>query len=283
MIRVCITGAGSYIGTRIGLHLMQNQGQYEVTEVDVSRPWQAEWLNGFDAVIHVAGIAHQKETDENRALYTTVNRDLALEVAKAAKDGGVKQFIFFSSMSVYGINTGHIDADTAPAPNTAYGISKWEAEQGLEQLEDESFRVAVIRPPMIYGKGCKGNYPRLSALARSLPVFPRVDNRRSMLYIGTLCSFIQKLLESGEGGLYFPQNREYVNTTALVKEVAHCHNRRIAALPGFGWLLKKLEGRISLVDKVFGSLTYDQRMSDAFRPEEELDFVATIKQTEGVE
>lgn len=282
MIRVCITGAGSYIGTHIGLHLAQMPEQFEVAEMDVGQLWQPDGLRGFDAVIHVAGIAHQKETDENRALYTTVNRDLALEVAKAAKANGVKQFVFFSSMSVYGITVGAISAETQPAPNTAYGISKWEAEQGLDALADESFRVAVLRPPMIYGQGCRGNYPRLSALARSLPVFPKVDNQRSMLYIGTLCQFVQKLLESGKDGLYFPQNREYVNTTELVKEVARCHNKRLLALPGFARLLKLLEGKVSLVSKVFGSLTYDQKMSDAFRPVDELDFVDTIKQTEGV-
>lgn len=282
MIRVCITGAGSYIGTHIGLHLAERPEQFEVAEMDVSQPWQAENLKGFDVVVHVAGIAHQKETEENRSLYTAVNRDLAIEVAKAAKANGVKQFVFFSSMSVYGIPTGVIDATTQPAPNTAYGTSKWEAEQGLAQLSDDTFRVAVLRPPMIYGKGCRGNYPRLSALARSLPVFPKVNNQRSMLFVGTLCSFIRQLLVSGEGGLYFPQNREYVNTTALVREVARCHRKRILAVPGFGWLLKRLEGKVSLVDKVFGTLTYDQRMSDAFRPEDELDFADTIQHTEAI-
>lgn len=282
MIRVCITGAGSYIGTNIALHLARKPEAFQVAELDVSRPWDRELLKGFDAVIHVAGIAHQKETDENRSLYTAVNRDLALAVAAAAKEAGVRQFVFFSSMSVYGLTTGHITADTRPAPNTAYGLSKWEAEQGLSALEDDSFRVAVLRPPMIYGKGCRGNYPRLSALARSLPLFPRVNNQRSMLYTGTLCSFVETLLEEGCGGLYFPQNKDYVNTTALVKAVACCHRKHILAVPGFSWLLRLLEGRIALVGKVFGSLTYDQRMSDAFRPADELDFAATIVETEGV-
>ncbi len=282
MIRVCIAGAGSYIGTNIALHLAEKPDAYQVAELDVSRPWEKELLRDFDAVVHVAGIAHQKETDENRGLYTAVNRDLALEVAAAAKEAGVKQFVFFSSMSVYGFTTGHITADTQPAPNTAYGLSKWEAEQGLEKLADESFRIAILRPPMIYGKGCRGNYPRLSALARSLPVFPRVTNQRSMLYIGTLCNFVETLLQEGCGGLYFPQNREYVNTTTLVKAVACCHSKRVFAVPGFGWLLRLLEGRVSLVGKVFGSLTYDQAMSDALRPADEPDFAATIVETEAV-
>ncbi|MBR2925228.1 MAG: NAD-dependent epimerase/dehydratase family protein [Clostridia bacterium] len=279
-MRVCISGAVSYIGIQIAKHLLSNPEAFQVAEVDVSQPWKPEVFAGFDAVIHVAGIAHQKETAENRELYTTVNRDLALEVARAAKANGVKQFVFFSSMSVYGKNIGHIDASTQPAPNTAYGISKWEAEHGLAQLADERFRVAVLRPPLVYGRGCRGNYPRLAALAKHLPVFPKVNNQRSMLYIGTLCSFVQSLLESGEGGLYFPQNREYVSTNALMTEVARNHGKRICLLPGFGWLLKLLEGKVLLVGKVFGSLTYDQSMSDAFRPADELEFAATIEQTE---
>lgn len=279
-MRVCISGAGSYIGIQIAKHLLSNPEAFQVAEVDVSQPWKPEAFAGFDAVIHVAGIAHQKETDNNRELYTTVNRDLALEVARAAKANGVKQFVFFSSMSVYGRNTGYIDASTQPAPNTAYGISKWEAEQGLAPLADDTFRVAVLRPPLVYGRGCRGNYPRLAALAKRLPVFPKVNNQRSMLYIGTLCSFVQNLLESGEGGLYFPQNREYVGTNALMTEVARNHGKRICLLPGFGWLLKLLEGKVMLVEKVFGSLTYDQQMSQAFRPADELEFAATIEQTE---
>ena len=279
-MRICISGAGSYIGIQIAKHLLSNPEAFQVAEVDVSQPWKPEAFAGFDAVIHVAGIAHQKETDKNRELYTTVNRDLALEVARAAKANGVKQFVFFSSMSVYGRNSGHIDASTQPAPESAYGESKWEAEQGLAQLADERFRVAVLRPPLVYGRGCRGNYPRLAALAKHLLVFPKVNNQRSMLYIGTLCSFVQSLLESGEGGLYFPQNREYVSTNALMTEVARNHGKRICLLPGFGWLLKLLEGKVLLVGKVFGSLTYDQSMSDAFRPADELEFAATIEQTE---
>lgn len=279
-MRVCISGAGSYIGIHIARHLLSDPERYQVTEIDVSQPWQPEVFAGFDAVIHVAGIAHQKETDENRELYTTVNRDLTLAVAEAAKANGVKQFVFFSTMSVYGKNTGRIDATMQPAPESAYGESKWEAEQGLSRIASEKFRVAVLRPPIIYGKGCRGNYPRLATLARKVPFFPKVDNQRSMLYIGTLCSFIQNLLESGEGGLYFPQNREYVNSTELVRAVAACHHKRMWTFSGLNWLLKRLESKSLLIGKVFGSLTYDQSMSEAFRPAVELDFAATIQQTE---
>jgi len=183
-------------------------------------------------------------------------------------------------MSVYGQTTGHITADTQPAPNTYYGKSKWEAEQQLAALADDQFRIAVLRPPMIYGKGCPGNYPRLAGLARKLPFFPKAANQRSMLYIGTLCAFVEKLLASGKDGLFFPQNREYVNTTALVKAVAACRGKKMLIIPGFGWLIRLAERRVGVVGKVFGSLTYDQAMSTAFAQAGQLDFEETIRRTE---
>ena len=280
MKHVLITGSGSYIGSSIAAFLPSDR--YSVRELDVRSGLDETAFAGQDAVIHVAGIAHQKETPENAPLYHQVNCDLAVRAAKAAKASGVKQFIFFSSMSVYGLVTGCITADTKPAPNTHYGRSKWEAEQQLAELADDSFRIAVLRPPMIYGRGCRGNYPRLAGFARKLPFFPKVSNQRSMLYIETLCAFTEKLLESGEGGLYFPQNREYINTTDMVQAIARCHGKTLPAVPGFGWLIRLAAGRVSVLGKVFGTLTYAMEMSTAFQDAGQLSFAETIRRTEEV-
>lgn len=281
MMRVVVTGAGSYIGAHIAAWLGRFPDHFDVREADVRGEWDRNALSGCDAVIHVAGIAHQRETEENRPLYDQVNRTLAVEVAREAKARGVKQFVFFSSMSVYGLVSGRITADTQPAPASAYGVSKWRAEQELSALADDEFRVAVLRPPMVYGRGCRGNYPRLSALARSVSLFPRVQNERSMLHIDVLCDFVQKLLESGEGGLYFPQNREYVCTCDMMREIALCHGRRLRLIPGFGWLVGLLARRVTALGKAFGSLTYDQAMSAAFADGPQPTFAETIRLTEG--
>ena len=283
MIRVLITGAGSYIGTHIAAHLSQYPDRFHVEELDVQQGLQPQAFSGFDTVVHVAGIAHRKETPESELEYMAVNGLLPVEAARMAKNAGVRQFIFFSSMSVYGLTNGRITADTPLEPNTFYGKSKKSAENGLRHVADDAFRIAVLRPPMIYGKGCRGNYPRLSALARKLPLFPKVKNERSMLYIGTLCAFVEKLIESGEGGLFFPQNRAYVNTAEMVKEISACHGKKLICVPGAAWLLRCLEKRVGVVGKVFGTLTYDHAMSRAFADEKELSFADTIRETEADE
>ena len=280
MIRVLVTGAGSYIGTRLEAYLNEFPERFNVATLDMRGEWADEAFRCFDAVLHVAGIAHRRESAENAAEYFTVNRDLALAAARAAKARGVRQFVFFSSMSVYGVTCGRIAADTPARPEGSYGKSKLQAEEGLAALADEAFRVAILRPPMIYGPGCKGNYPRLSGLVGRLPVFPRVKNERSMLYIGCLCAVVRRLLESGEGGLFFPQNSEYVATDKLVRQIAVARGKRLWQPRGLGWLLSALAPRVGVIGKVFGTLTYDRAMSAAFADEPQPGFVETIRLTE---
>ncbi len=282
MKKVLITGAGSYIGTHLKEALSGLDGAFDVGVLDVKDPaWQQADLSGVDAVVHVAGVAHQKETEKNADLYYRVNRDLSVQVAEKAKAAGIKQFVFFSSMSVYGVTCGHITAETPLAPVTHYGKSKRMAEEKIVSLADAGFQVAVLRPPMVYGKGCRGNYPRLSALVRKLPVFPKAGNQRSMIYIDCLCAFVRRLVESGQGGLYFPQNKEYVSTDELARAVALVHGKGLWQPGGFQWLLRLLAPRVGLIGKVFGSLTYDRAMSAAFDDEPQPDFAETIRRTEG--
>ena len=208
----------------------------------------------YYVVYHVAGIAHRKETNENRELYYKVNRDLAYKVARKSKAEGVKQFIFLSTMGVYGLETGIIDEKTPLKPNNAYGKSKFEAEELIKQLENKTFKVAVIRPPMVYGKGCKGNYQRLAKLALKTPIFPDIDNKRSMIYIDNLSEFVRVLIDNNDSGLFWPQNSEYVNTSDMVRLIAEFHARKIVFTKAFNPLIRMLN--IGIINKVFGDLIY---------------------------
>lgn len=270
MKKLLITGAHSYIGNAVGDYLNRWPETYEVTKVSVSDgSWKEMSFQGFDAVLHLAAIVHQpgsKNDPSQWPMYETVNTTLAIEVAEKAKKAGVRQFIFMSSASVYGLDAPlgkpvTITADTPLNPKDHYGLSKRKAEEGLRNLAGENFKLAILRPPMIYGKGCKGNYQKLAALAKKLPVFPDVDNWRSMLYIGNLTEFIRLILDDEAEGIFCPQDREYVNTSDMVNLIAHCHGRSILMVKGVTWALKLLRPCTSAVDKAFGSLCYAKELS----------------------
>ena len=261
MKNILITGKNSYIGTSFENWLMREPDKYKVDTVDMKDgSWKENDFRQYDVVFHVAGIAHIKETSDNQDLYYKVNRDLAYETAQKAKEDGVEQFIFLSSMSVYGIENGVIDKGTPLKPNTAYGKSKIEAEGLINELQDDSFTVATLRPPMVYGKGCRGNYPRLAGLAPKTPIFPKVDNKRSMIYIDNLSEFVKQLVVNRSGGLFFPQNAEYVNTSEMVRLIAEEHGKGMVMTKLFNPLLRLLN--LSTVNKVFGDLVYDMSMSN---------------------
>ena len=170
MKKILITGANSYIGDSFEKYIRKSySNEYIVETIDmIDGMWREKSFTGYDSVLHVAGIAHQKETKENACLYYEINKDLAIEVAQKARAEGVQQFVFLSTMSVYGKDTGVITKETQPAPKSHYGKSKWQAEQGISMLDSESFRVCILRPPMVYGYGCKGNFPKVQKIVEKL-------------------------------------------------------------------------------------------------------------------
>lgn len=280
MKSILITGKNSYIGTSLENWLMREPDKYKVDTVDMKDGlWKEKDFSLYDVVFHVAGIAHIKETSDNQDLYYKVNRDLAYETAQKAKEDGVEQFIFLSSMSVYGIENGVIDKNTSLKPNSAYGKSKIEAEELINKFQDDSFTVATLRPPMVYGKGCRGNYPRLAELALKTPIFPKVDNKRSMIYIDNLSEFVKQLIDNRSGGLFFPQNSEYVNTSEMVRIIAEVHRKRVVMTKLFNPLLRLLN--VSTVNKVFGDLLYDMSMSEYESNYKVCGFRESIIKTEG--
>ena len=268
--RVLITGARSYIGTSVRNYLNQWPEDYQVDVMDLrGDTWSGKSFAEYDSIFHVAGIAHQdsgKISQDRREQYFSVNTKLCASVAEKARDSGVKQFIFMSSMSVYRGEGSlkqpvFIQKCTYPTPKGVYAKSKLEAENLLEKLQNKNFAVCILRPPMIYGKGCKGNYRLLSKWARTLPFFPDMQNERSMLYVGNLCTFVKFMIDDQSQGLFFPQNAEYVSTSKMVVEIANVHGKAIHLTRVFNGILSMLSGKVSMIDKAFGNLMYDKNMS----------------------
>lgn len=272
MKKILITGANSYIGTSFEKYIKDNYPEeYVVDTVDmIDGSWREKDFSGYDSVFHVAGIAHSdngKISEEKAKLYYAVNTDLTVETAQKAKADGVKQFIFMSSAIVYGDSAPIgkkkvITRETPVSPANCYGDSKVQAEKGISKLADETFKGVILRPPMIYGKGSKGNYPTLSKLSQKMPVFPYVKNERSMLYVGNLCEFVRLMVENEEEGVFWPQNSEHSNTSELVKMIAEVHGKNVILLPGFTWILKLMGSKVGLVNKAFGNLSYDMSLSE---------------------
>lgn len=295
MKKVLITGANSYIGVSFDRYAKDHYGsELTVDTVDmIDSSWRQMSFSPYDVVYHVAGIAHAdvgNVSDEIKAKYYAINSDLAIETCQKAKAEGVKQFIFMSSAIVYGDSAPYgkekrITADTEPQPSNYYGDSKWQADKGVRALADDSFAVTVLRPPMIYGKGSKGNYPTLAKIARKLPAFPDIQNERSMLYIENLCEFLCQIMIRGEAGIFWPQNAEYTRTTEMVKTVAEICNHKIFVSKDWNWvvgLARLIPGKTrALADKVFGNMSYDQSMSHYDFNYQLVSLKESIKRTEG--
>ena len=275
MKKVLITGASSYIGVSFENYVKDHySSELNINTVDmIDGSWRQKDFSSYDIVFHVAGIVHAdigKVSEETKKKYYAVNTDLAIETCRKAKGEGVKQFVFMSSSIIYGDSAPYgkqkrITKETDPTPSNFYGDSKWQADKGVREFADDQFTVTVLRPPMIYGKGSKGNYPTLSKMAKKLPVFPDIQNERSMLYIENLCEFLSQVMIRGEGGIFWPQNAEYTRTSEMVKMIADVNGHKIRVSKAFNWLVSlasRLPGKPSgMANKAFGNLSYDQSMS----------------------
>lgn len=286
MKKILITGLNSYIGTSFENYVGDMLNIDKISLLDDN--WKTTDFSIYDAIFHVAGIAHSdngKIDEETKALYYSVNTDLAVEVATKAKSDGVKQFIYMSSIIIFGEsapigNEKIITSDTIPTPLNAYGDSKLQAEIKLKPLNSDNFKIAIVRPPMVYGKGSKGNYPLLSKFAKKTIIFPNIENKRSMIHIDNLCEFISLIIKNEDRGIFMPQNSEYVATSNMVKMIGQANNKNIKLTKIFNIPLKIIAKFLKVINKAFGSLTYDMKLSEYKEKYIVIDLEESITRTE---
>ena len=266
MKKILITGAGSYVGESVRKYILSTSTDFQIDAVDtMNDAWKQADFTLYDVVYHVAGIAHVNADPKMEALYYKVNRDLTIEVAKHAKTAGVKQFIFMSSQIVFhesqSLKTEVLTAQTKENPNGFYGDSKLQAELGIKPLEDENFKVCILRPCMIYGPNAKGNFPRLAKLACKTPIFPCWHNKRSMLYIDNLAEFVKQAVLRELSGTYYPQNRELADTVEIIRFFAKAAGHKVwitRLLNPFVWLGSFV---LQPINKMFATYYYDPEIS----------------------
>lgn len=263
MKSILITGENSYIGNALSDWIDERYNN-DITYTKLSirtDSWKKENFNKFQSIVHVSGIAHNSNDKNLKNIYYEVNTDLTIKIAQKAKKDGVKHFIFLSSIIVYNANKEKkIDLNTIPNPSNYYSDSKLKAEEGLLQLQDHNFRISIIRPPMVYGPNCKGNFSKLSKISKKTLFFPDIKNSRSMIFISNLCEFLSQVIINEVDGFLYPQNEEYVKTSEIVKEIASYHNKKVLFIKTPKILIFFLS-KSKLYKKIFGDLVYDKKMS----------------------
>lgn len=253
---VLIIGAHSYIGKALGKYL---QDDMNVTMVSASDgEWKTIDLSQYTTIIHLSAIVHKREKKNMKELFQKVNCELPVQIARKAKEAGVRQFIFISTASVYGSKINKITVNTVPDPDTLYGRSKLDAEKYLKQLEElEYFKVSIIRPPLVYGDGCKGNYAKLQKVARYLVFFPKIHNKRSMISINKLCEVIENNISNYDQEIILPQDDKYYDTSLLIKDIRKKMGKKTILIPGFTWILRLFMKQNRLLRKIFGDWYYE--------------------------
>ncbi|MGE4287710.1 MAG: NAD-dependent epimerase/dehydratase family protein [Salinivirgaceae bacterium] len=226
-LKTLITGANSFIGT----YFKNNSPQFQVSEVDLltNKPAEIDFSKA-KVVFHVAAIVHQDKSIPDTT-YFKVNSDLAFEVAKHAKQNGVKQFVFMSTVKVYGENSTESNPwteDSECHPSDAYGKSKLDAEKRLMELNDNSFTVSIIRTPVVYGAGVKGNIQKIARFVKNRKLIPLkgINNQRAMVYLGNLVALIQEVIKQQKPGIFLAGDGEVLSTSLFVKYLIEATGQR---------------------------------------------------------
>lgn len=279
MKKVLITGSDSFIGK----YFLRNAPEFHVEEFDIQNCKIKEIdFSGCDVVFHVAAIVHQTKAISDET-YFAVNRDLAFQVAKAAKLAGVTQFVFMSTVKVFGENT----VDSQPwtessecLPQDAYGKSKYAAEKLLNELESEDFVISIVRTPLVYGPGVKGNVAKMATLIKKSSVIPlgNIKNKRSMVYVGNLVAIIKRVIEKQHSGIVLASDNRIISTSEFIRLLMDgCDEKHyLMSFPAIlKWGVKYLKP--SLYQRIFGSLEIDSTRSF-----EKLEFKAPFSVAEGL-
>lgn len=279
MDRILITGAGSFIGTNF-LRYSKFKNAEAVSLID-KKPGDINF-NGIDIVIHLAAIVHQSKKILEQE-YFRVNYDLCLQVAESAKKAGVKQFIFMSTVKVYGdaMDGSGIRNETSECnPDDPYGKSKYEAEKALLKISDKNFMVSVIRSPLVYGEGVKANMMSLIRLVDTLPILPlnKIDNKRNFTFVENLVGFIDRIIEKKISGIFIAMDENSLSTSDLVYCISRNLNKKIYLFkfPGFAFKLAHLFIP-AILDRLFESFEFDNKRTTHI-----LDFKPPYSTEEGI-
>lgn len=261
MKRILITGSNGFIGN----YFINNyKSKYNIKTFSFLKDdINTLDCNTIDIVFHLSALVHQMGGASANE-YEKINVIQTIELAKKAKESGIKHFVFMSTVKVYGeeTNSKYIE-NTVCNPEDDYGKSKLKAEQELQKLEDENFKISIIRTPIVYGYGVKANIKNLINLVNKVPVLPfgKIKNKRSMVYIGNLSHLVYEIITQEKQGIFLASDDEPLSTTRLIELIAKNLDKKIyiVKIPFFESLLKIVKP--SFHKRLYGSLEVDNTIT----------------------
>jgi len=284
---ILLTGANGFIGKELATQLEKRHlkfkcvirkeslspiGEGSTVRIDSISPHQ-DWedvLPGIDSIIHTAARVHVMNDDSMDPLieFHKVNTEGTLKLARQASQAGVKRFIYLSSIKVNGESTEFGEnflPDDKFVPDDPYGLSKYEAEQGLLAVAKETdMEVVIIRPPLVYGPGVKANFSSMMKwVNKGVPLpFGAVHNKRSLVALDNLVDFIIHCISHPKAAneVFLISDGYDVSTTELLQKVAKAFGKRAFLIPVPVSLMKfaaRLLGKGDVSDRLFGSLQVD--------------------------
>lgn len=267
-MKVLITGPNSYIG-KACKDTFEFKGVPSENIAMVSlkdNSWLSVDFSSYDTVIHCAGLVHQDEKKIPLEKYIEINAELAEKVAIKAKNGGVNSFIFFSTKAVYGLGKSCFSekvtySDTIPHPKTKYGISKYVGEKKVLRLESEDFHVAILRPPLVYGNGCSGNYQTFRKVVCRIRILPKLKNHLSMIYIENLCELVYQIVDRKLHGVFLPQDLPLKSSTDLGLQIAKNNGIKVCASTFFNPFIAIGSLFVKPLNSAFGGAIYEEKAS----------------------
>jgi len=256
MKNILLTGSNGFVGSYF---VDKYKDKYNIKTFSFRNDdFEALQLDSIDVVFHLSALVHQMGR-ASASEYEKVNVIQTLDLAKKAKKSGVKYFIFMSTVAVYGIDYGVINERSNCNPTTDYGKSKLKAEQKLQILEDDNFKITIIRPPIVNGYNAPGNIKNLINLIKKIPILPfaNIKNKRSMVYVGNLCHLVDTIIEKQEKGVFLASDDKAINTTRLIKHIAKNLDKKVylVEVPFFETMLKLVKP--FLHKRLYGSLEVD--------------------------
>ncbi len=260
-MKLLITGASGFVGS----YFVENyKDKYEIKTFS----FRKDNINTLDCtdidiVFHLSALVHQMG-GANKEKYERVNVAQTLELAKKAKKSGLKNFVFMSTVKVYGEETDITYSENSEcSPQDEYGKSKLKSELELQKLEDKNFKVSIIRTPIVYGYGVKANIKSLVNLVNKVSILPfgKIKNKRSMVYIGNLCHLVDEVISQNKSGIFLASDDEHLNTSRLIELIAKNLDKKVylIKIPFFESLLKLVKP--SFHKRLYGSLEVDNSIT----------------------